>query len=71
MISRTYAGLLVWVLAAVLIGCEHGRSAVPTVPSPPSVPAAPTLIVFAEPDPGLSWYANITGATQVDEVRRP
>jgi hypothetical protein len=44
----------VWVLAAELVGCERGRSAVPIVPLPPSVPAAPTLIVFAEPDMGFS-----------------
>jgi hypothetical protein len=71
MISRTHAGLLVWVLAVAPVGCGRGPSAVPTVPSPPSVPAAPTLIVFAEPDTGFSGYANITGATQVDEARRP
>ena len=61
MIGRTHVGLLVWVLAAGLVGCERGRSAVPTgpspaptVPSPAPVPATPTLIVFAEPDTGFS-----------------
>jgi hypothetical protein len=61
MTGRTHVRLLVWVLAAGLVGCESGRSAVPTVsspvptvPSPRPVPATATLIKFVEPDTGFS-----------------